>query len=56
MLSQLTDKDMVQLSITESVKLVPYVASSRKAVKLYLKVSVHFCSKLVTETALTPLP
>lgn len=38
MLSQLTDKDMLQLAVTESAKLIPYIISSRKAVKLYLKV------------------
>lgn len=38
MLSQLTDKEMLQLAVTESAKLIPYIISSRKAVKLYLKV------------------
>lgn len=36
-LSQLTDSDMLQLALTESAKLLPYVVTSRKAVKLYLK-------------------
>jgi nucleolar complex protein 2 len=38
MLSQFTDNDMLQLALTESAKLLPYVVTSRKAVKLYLKV------------------
>ncbi|KAF7320891.1 Noc2-domain-containing protein [Mycena chlorophos] len=36
-LSQLTDSDMLQLAVAESAKIVPYIMSSRKAVKLYLK-------------------
>ncbi|KAJ7058144.1 Noc2-domain-containing protein [Mycena amicta] len=36
-LSQLTDDDMLQLAVTESAKIIPYIISSRKAVKLYLK-------------------
>nr|GAT50248.1 Noc2-domain-containing protein [Mycena chlorophos] len=36
-LSQLTDSDMLQLAVAESAKIVPYIISSRKAVKLYLK-------------------
>ncbi|KAF5375408.1 hypothetical protein D9615_007998 [Tricholomella constricta] len=36
-LSQLTDNDLLQLAVTESAKLIPYIVSSRKAVKLYLK-------------------
>jgi hypothetical protein len=39
MLSQVTDHEIVQRSLTESAKLIPYIASSRKAVKLYLKVT-----------------
>ena len=37
-ISQLTDEDTLRLAITESAKLIPYIISSRKAVKLYLKV------------------
>jgi nucleolar complex protein 2 len=37
-LSQLTDQEMLQLAVTESAKIIPYIVSSRKAVKLYLKV------------------
>lgn len=32
---------MIQLSLTESAKVLPYIITSRKAVKLYLKVSVY---------------
>lgn len=35
---QLTANDMLILAINESTKLIPYVTSSRKAVKAYLKV------------------
>ncbi|KAF9264587.1 Noc2-domain-containing protein [Marasmius fiardii PR-910] len=37
LLEQLTDNDMTQLALTESAKIIPYVISSRKTVKLYLK-------------------
>ncbi|EMD35018.1 hypothetical protein CERSUDRAFT_54194 [Gelatoporia subvermispora B] len=37
LLSQLTDDDMLKLALAESAKIVPYVTSSRKAVKVYLK-------------------
>jgi nucleolar complex protein 2 len=37
-LSQLTDNEMLQLAVTESAKIIPYIVSSRKAVKVYLKV------------------
>ncbi|KAJ7682900.1 Noc2p family-domain-containing protein [Mycena rosella] len=36
-LSQLTDQEMLQLAVAESAKIIPYIVSSRKAVKLYLK-------------------
>ncbi|KAG6810857.1 hypothetical protein H0H92_010041 [Tricholoma furcatifolium] len=36
-LSQLTNNDLLHLAVTESAKLIPYVVSSRKAVKSYLK-------------------
>lgn len=38
LLSQLPDKELLRLALTESAKVIPYVVSSRKAVKLYLKV------------------
>jgi len=34
------DDDMLQLALTESAKLLPYVMTSRKAIRLYLKVSL----------------
>ncbi|KAG7447240.1 Noc2-domain-containing protein [Guyanagaster necrorhizus] len=37
LLSQLTDNEMIELAVTESAKIVPYVVSSRKTIKLYLK-------------------
>ena len=49
-LSQLTDEDTLRLALTESAKLVPYIISSRKSVKAYLKVSLkrqvgNYCSE-----------
>lgn len=38
LLSQLPDTELLHLALTESAKIIPYVVSSRKAVKLYLKV------------------
>lgn len=40
-LEQLTENEMLLLAVNESVKLIPYVLSSRKAMKLYLKVGLH---------------
>ncbi|KAF9529055.1 Noc2p family-domain-containing protein [Crepidotus variabilis] len=37
-LLQLTDEDMLRLALSESAKLIPYIISSRKSVKTYLKV------------------
>ncbi|KAF9480615.1 Noc2-domain-containing protein [Pholiota conissans] len=36
-LSQLTDEDTLRLALTESAKLIPYIISSRKSIKAYLK-------------------
>ncbi|EIM84277.1 Noc2-domain-containing protein [Stereum hirsutum FP-91666 SS1] len=36
-ISQLSEPEMVKLAVTESSKLLPYVVSSRKTVKLYLR-------------------
>lgn len=41
LLSQLTDNDTLQMAVTESAKIIPYIVSSRKTVKLYLKVSLR---------------
>lgn len=37
LLSQSLDKELLRLAITESAKIIPYVVSDRKAIKLYLK-------------------
>ncbi|KAK0437025.1 Noc2-domain-containing protein [Armillaria borealis] len=37
LLSQLTDNETIELAVTESAKIIPYVVSSRKTIKLYLK-------------------
>lgn len=37
-ISQLTDNDLLCLALSESAKLIPYITSSRKAIKQYLKV------------------
>ena len=42
LITQLTDRDMLVLALTETAKLLPYVTSSRKAVKVYLKVRLSF--------------
>ena len=44
LLSQLPDTELLHLALTESAKIIPYVVSSRKAVKLYLKVGGLVCS------------
>lgn len=38
LLTQLTDDDTVSMAVSESAKIIPYVTSSRKTIKLYLKV------------------
>lgn len=35
---------MVQLAVSESARLLPYVMTSRKAIKQYLKVGVYLLS------------
>lgn len=40
-ISQLSEPEMVKLAVTESSKLLPYVVSSRKTVKLYLRVRIY---------------
>lgn len=37
LITQLTDPETLRLALTESAKILPYVVSSRKAVKTYLK-------------------
>ncbi|EIN05833.1 Noc2-domain-containing protein [Punctularia strigosozonata HHB-11173 SS5] len=41
---QLTDPEMVELAVSESAKLLPYVVGSRKAVKTYLKMCLGLWS------------
>ena len=38
LMSQISDVGVLHLAFSETAKLVPYVTSSRKTVKLYLKV------------------
>lgn len=38
LLGQLSNTAMLELAVSESVKLIPYIVGSRKAVKEYLKV------------------
>ncbi|KAJ3557486.1 hypothetical protein NM688_g1452 [Phlebia brevispora] len=42
--TQLTDRDMLVLALTETAKLIPYITSSRKAVKVYLKTCLDLWS------------
>lgn len=47
LIPQLTDPETLRLALTESAKILPYVVSSRKAVKTYLKASPNLlCSYL----------
>jgi hypothetical protein len=38
-MEQLHGEELLKLAITESARLLPYVITSRKAIKLYLKVA-----------------
>jgi nucleolar complex protein 2 len=40
LISQLSDTELLKMAVTESTKILPYVSSSRKTVKLYLKASI----------------
>ncbi|TFY76896.1 hypothetical protein EWM64_g7117 [Hericium alpestre] len=42
--SQMSDPDMLKLAVSESAKLLPYVVSSRRAVKQYLKACLELWS------------
>ncbi|OBZ74646.1 hypothetical protein A0H81_05343, partial [Grifola frondosa] len=44
LLSQLTESDMLRLAMSESAKLVPYITSSRRTVKVYLKTCLDLWS------------
>lgn len=37
-MEQLSDDELLKLAVMESARLLPYVITSRKAIKLYLKV------------------
>lgn len=50
-ITQLSEPEMVKLAVTESSKLLPYVVSSRKTVKLYLK--VWFIVPIIVSSDLT---
>ncbi|PIL25885.1 hypothetical protein GSI_11638 [Ganoderma sinense ZZ0214-1] len=42
LMSQISDNDILRLALSETSKLVPYVTSSRKTVKLYLKTCLDY--------------
>ncbi|KAI0370872.1 Noc2-domain-containing protein [Pilatotrama ljubarskyi] len=44
LMSQISDNDMLRLAFSETAKLVPYVMSSRKTVKAYLKTCLSYWS------------
>ncbi|KAI0656297.1 Noc2-domain-containing protein [Cubamyces menziesii] len=44
LMGQISDDDMLRLAFTETAKLVPYVTSSRKTVKAYLKTCLNYWS------------
>ncbi|KAI0337672.1 Noc2-domain-containing protein [Trametopsis cervina] len=44
LLTQLTDSELLVLALTETAKLLPYVTSSRKSVKVYLKTCLDLWS------------
>ncbi|KAL0579392.1 Nucleolar Complex 2 protein [Marasmius crinis-equi] len=50
LLEQLTDGDMTELALSESAKIIPYVISSRKTVKLYLKKCLELWSTAADST------
>lgn len=44
LMTQLTDASTIVLALNESAKIVPYITSSRKIVKVYLKACLTFWS------------
>ncbi|EKM52618.1 uncharacterized protein PHACADRAFT_100037 [Phanerochaete carnosa HHB-10118-sp] len=44
LLTQLTDNELLVMALSETAKLVPYVTSSRKAIKVYLKACLDLWS------------
>ncbi|KAK7035358.1 Nucleolar Complex 2 protein [Paramarasmius palmivorus] len=53
LLDQLTDNEMIQLAVAESAKIIPYVTSSRKTVKLYLKKCLELWSSAEDSTRIS---
>ena len=43
-MTQLTDASTIVLALNESTKIIPYITSSRKIVKVYLKACLGFWS------------
>ncbi|KAI9512144.1 Noc2-domain-containing protein [Russula earlei] len=43
-ISQLSDPELLKMAVTESLKILPYVMSSRKTIKLYLKAYLNLWS------------
>lgn len=50
LMGQISDNDMLRLAFAETAKLVPYVTSNRKTVKVYLKVRQLLSESLPTLT------
>lgn len=50
------DTEMTILALSESAKLLPYIIGSRKAVKVYLKVSDHMKHMLLPHSLHSDLP
>ncbi|KAI0717685.1 Noc2-domain-containing protein [Cerioporus squamosus] len=44
LMGQISDNEMLRLALSETAKLVPYITSSRKTVKLYLKTCLDYWS------------
>lgn len=49
-MSQLSDPELLKMAITESTKILPYVISSRKTIKLYLKVTLTCFSSFTLQS------
>lgn len=49
-MSQLSDPELLKMAVTESTKIIPYVISSRKTIKLYLKVTFIYFPPLTLQT------
>lgn len=49
-MSQLSDPELLKMAVMESTKIIPYVISSRKTIKLFLKVTFYSFSPLTLQT------